>query len=184
MPRPDYMKDQQEITWENRGTLIDWLLQVHARFGLLQESLFLTVNLIDRFLGLRLISLCKLQLVGLACFFIATKYEETYAPSVKEIAELADGLYKTDEILKAERYILKTLEWDLRAPGPLGWLRRGSKADDCEVNARTVAKYLIEIACLERTLIGVVPSLISAAALWLARLTLGREVWVRTYRNL
>lgn len=174
------MKDQHEITWEHRGTLIDWLLQVHARFGLLQESLFLTVNLIDRFLGLRTISLCKLQLVGLACFFIATKYEETYAPSVKEIVRLADGLYKTEEILKAEKYILQTLEWDLRAPGPLGWLRRGSKADGSEAAARTVAKYLIEISCLERTLIGVVPSLVSAAALWLARLTLGREVWVRT----
>jgi len=180
MPRPDYMKHQDDITWDHRGMLIDWLLQVHARFGLLQESLFLTVNLIDRFLGLRTIVLAKLQLVGLACFFIATKYEETYAPSVKDIAELADGLYKTDEILKAEKYILKTLEWDLRAPGPLGWLRRGSKADDCEVNARTVAKYLMEIACLERTLIGVVPSLVAAAALWLGRLTLGREVWVRT----
>ena len=179
MPRPDYMEDQSEITWENRGILIDWLLQVHAKFGLLQESLFLTVNLIDRFLGMRAISLSKLQLVGLACFFIATKYEETYAPSVKEIANLAEGLYSTEEILKAEKYILKTLEWDLRAPGPLGWLRRGSKADDCEVHARTVAKYLIEIACLERKLIGIVPSLTSAAALWLARLTLGREVWVR-----
>ena len=98
---------------------------------------------------------------------------------MKDIAELADGLYKTDEILKAEKYILKILEWDLRAPGPLGWLRRGSKADDCEVHARTLGKYLMEIACLERTLLGVVPSLVAAAALWLARLTLGREVWVR-----
>src|SRR5260370_30992810 len=112
MTRTDYMRDQQEVPWENRGTLIDWLLQVHAKFGLLQESLFLTVNLIDRFLGLRVISLCKLQLVGLACFFIATKYEETYAPSVKDLEKLAEGLYKTDEILKAERYILKTLECD------------------------------------------------------------------------
>lgn len=178
MPRPDYMEDQPEITWEHRGTLIDWLLQVHAKFGLLQESLFLTVNLVDRFLGMRTISLSKLQLVGLACFFIATKYEETYAPSVKEIAILAEGLYSIEEILKAERYILKTLEWDLRAPGPLGWLRRGSKADDCDVDARTIAKYLIEVACLERKLIGIVPSLTSASALWLARLTLGREVWV------
>jgi hypothetical protein len=178
MPNPDYMEDQNEITWENRGTLIDWLLQVHAKFGLLSESLFLTVNLIDRFLGSRPISIAKLQLVGLACFFIATKFEETYSPSVKEIAYLSDKQYDEDEIRRAERYILRILEWDLRAPGPMNWLRRGSKADDCEVHARTIAKYLIEIGLVERRLIRFVPSLISATALWLARLSLGREEWV------
>jgi len=172
------MNDQPEITWEHRGVLVDWLLQVHAKFDLLQESLFLTVNVLDRFLGMRTISLSKLQLVGLACFFIATKFEETYAPSVKEIAYLADDQYTVEEILKSERYILRTIEWDLRAPGPMGWLRRGSKADDCEVHARSIAKYLIEISLVERKLIGTVPSLVSAAALWLARLTLGREDWV------
>ncbi|KIM42303.1 hypothetical protein M413DRAFT_444730 [Hebeloma cylindrosporum] len=177
MPNPDYMEEQNEITWENRGTLIDWLLQVHAKFGLLSESLFLTVNLIDRFLASRPISIAKLQLVGLACFFIATKFEETYSPSVKEIAYLSDKQYDEDEIRKAERYILRILEWDLRAPGPMNWLRRGSKADDCEVHARTIAKYLIEIGLVERQLIRFVPSLISATALWLARLSLGREEW-------
>lgn len=171
------MNDQEEITWEHRGVLVDWLLQVHAKHNLLAESLFLCINVLDRFLGSRPISLSKLQLVGLAAFFIATKYEETYAPSVKEIAFLADKQYTVEDILKAERYMLKTLDWDLRAPGPMGWLRRGSKADDCEVHARTIAKYLLEIGLVERRLIGLVPSLLSAAALWLARLTLGREEW-------
>jgi hypothetical protein len=136
------------------------------------------VNILDRFLGSRPISISKLQLVGLTSFFIATKFEETYAPSVKEIAYLADDQYTVDEILKAERYILRTLEWDLRAPGPMGWLRRASKADDCEVHARTIAKYLLEIGCVDRRFIGIVPSLLSAAAIWLARLSLGREEWV------
>lgn len=172
------MKDQTEITWEHRGVLVDWLLQVHGRFGLLAESLFLAVNILDRFLGSRPISISKLQLVGLTAFFIATKFEETYAPSVKEIKFLADDQYTIEEILKAERYILRTLDWDLRSPGPMGWLRRASKADDCEVHARTIGKYLLEIGLVERRFIGVVPSLMAAAAIWLARLSLGREEWV------
>lgn len=171
------MDKQGEITWEHRGILIDWLLQVHAKFGLMAESLFLTVNVLDRFLGLRTIAITKLQLVGLAAFLVATKFEETYAPSVKEIAYLADNQYTIEEILKAEKYILKMLEWDLKAPGPMGWLRRASKADGCEVQARTIAKYLLEVGCLERKLIGVVPSKVSAAAMWLARLALGRDEW-------
>lgn len=151
---------------------------MHNRFNLLSESLFLTVNLIDRFLSLRPISLNKLQLVGLACFFIATKFEETCAPSVSEIVFLSDNQYTVPEVLKAEMYILKIVEWDLRCPGPMNWLRRGSKADECDGNARTVAKYFTEIACLERRLVGVVPSLVAAAALWLGRLVVGKADWV------
>ncbi|KAG6909919.1 hypothetical protein DXG01_014439 [Tephrocybe rancida] len=176
-PNPDYMASHPELDWEKRGILVDWILQVHARFNLLQETLFLFTNILDRFLSSRPISLSKLQLVGITAFFIAAKYEETYAPSVAEIAYLADGQYTVEEILKAERYILKTINWDLRYPGPMGWLRRGSKADDCDTQARTVGKYLIEIGCLEWRLVGTLPSLLAAAAMWLARLVLGREVW-------
>ncbi|KAF8067783.1 nime/cyclinb [Lyophyllum atratum] len=176
-PNPDYMANHPELDWEKRGILVDWILQVHARFNLLQETLFLFTNILDRFLSARPISLAKLQLVGITAFFIAAKYEETYAPSVAEIAYLADGQYTVEEILKAERYLLKTLDWDLRYPGPMGWLRRGSKADDCDTKARTVGKYLMEIGCLEWRLVGTLPSLLAAAALWLGRLVLGREIW-------
>ena len=33
-----------------RAILIDWLVDVHLKFKLANETLFLTVNLIDRFL--------------------------------------------------------------------------------------------------------------------------------------
>lgn len=46
----DYMPKQTEINERMRSILIDWLIQVHGRFGLLQETLYLTVCLIDRFL--------------------------------------------------------------------------------------------------------------------------------------
>ncbi|PPR02262.1 hypothetical protein CVT24_011611, partial [Panaeolus cyanescens] len=183
MPRADYMNDQEELNWDHRGLLMDWILQVHARFNLLAESLFLTVNIIDRFLSKRAVNMAKLQLVGIAAFFIATKYEETYAPSVKDIAMLAENAFSPEEILTAEKYILKTLNWDLRTPGPMNWLRRGSKADDCESKARTIAKYLIEIGCVEHRMVGILPSKVAAAGLWLARLTLGREEWTPTLQH-
>ncbi|KAF6757781.1 nime/cyclinb [Ephemerocybe angulata] len=183
LPKADYMDHQSEINWEHRGILVDWIIQVHSRFSLLPESLYLSVNLMDRFLSARPISLNKLQLVGLACFFIATKFEETCAPSVTEIVFLSDNQYTVAEVLKAEMYILRILNWDLRSPGPMNWLRRGSKADDCDGNARTVAKYLTEIACLERRLVAVVPSLIAASALWIGRLTCGRDVWTPTLEH-
>lgn len=80
MPGKRYIDGQTEITWEMRQTLVDWLLQLHLRYGLLPETLFIAVNIVDRFLTKRVVSLVKLQLVGVTAMFIAAKYEEILAP--------------------------------------------------------------------------------------------------------
>jgi len=59
--------------------LISWLVEVHhlALFKPLPETLFLTVNLIDRFTELVVLkSISEYQLVGMTAMFIASKYEE------------------------------------------------------------------------------------------------------------
>jgi hypothetical protein len=50
LPSPYYMKKQSDINEKMRGILVDWIIEVHLRFKLLPETLFKTVNLIDRFL--------------------------------------------------------------------------------------------------------------------------------------
>jgi G2/mitotic-specific cyclin 1/2 len=112
--------------------------------------------------------------------FIAAKFEEIIAPSVSHFLTCADSSYTEAEILQAERYVLKTLDWNLSYPSPVHFLRRVSKADDYNVKARTLAKYLLEIAVLEWRLIAAPPSLLAAASIWLARLALGMENWVNT----
>ena len=74
MPNPVYMEGQKEIVWDMRAILIDWLVSVHLRYHMLPETLWITVNLIDRFLSKRVVSVLKLQLVGLTAMFIAAKY--------------------------------------------------------------------------------------------------------------
>ncbi|KAF8189887.1 cyclin-like protein [Mycena galopus ATCC 62051] len=177
MPNPNYMASQTELAWKMRGVLNDWIIQLHVRFRLLPETLFLCVNIIDRFLSARVVSLAKLQLVGVTCMFIAAKFEEVIAPSVLQFQAIADSSYTEAEILQAERYVLKTLDWNLSYPSPVHYLRRISKADDYNLKARTLGKYLIEIACLEWRLIAAPPSLLAAAAIWLARIALGEENW-------
>ncbi|KAF9480929.1 hypothetical protein BDN70DRAFT_905515 [Pholiota conissans] len=177
MPNPNYMESQKELAWKMRGILTDWLIQVHVRFRLLPETLFLCVNIIDRFLSARVVSLAKLQLVGVTCLFIAAKFEEVVAPSVSHFLLCADSSYTESEILQAERYVLKTLDWNLSYPNPVHYLRRISKADDYNVKVRTLAKYLLEIGVLEWRLIAAPPSLMAAASIWLARLALGMEQW-------
>lgn len=136
------MANQRDINWHLRGVLVDWLIDVHAKFRLLPETLFLTLNIIDRFLSVRTISLSKLQLVGVTAMFVAAKYEEVLCPSVQNFLYLADGGYTDEEILRAERYMIRVLDFNLSYANPMNFLRRISKADNYDIQTRTVAKYL------------------------------------------
>ncbi|SPO28651.1 probable Clb1 - B-type cyclin 1 [Ustilago trichophora] len=180
MPNGDYMSLQEEINWDVRAILVDWLVDIHAKFRLLPETLYLAVNIIDRFLSRRTISLSKLQLVGVTAMFIASKYEEVMCPSIQNFYHLADGGYTDVEILRAERYVLKVLDFSMSYANPMNFLRRISKADNYDIQTRTVAKYFMEISLLDYRLMEHPPSLVAAASVWLAREVLERGEWTPT----
>jgi G2/mitotic-specific cyclin 2 len=172
------MKNQIHLEWRMRGILVDWLIEVHARFRLLPETLFLCVNLVDRFLSSRPIGVDKLQLVGITALLVASKYEEVMAPTIENFRYVADGGYTEEEILKAERYLLHIVDFDLSYPNPINFLRRISKADDYDIHSRTIAKYLIEISIVDDRFLKHPPSIVAAAAIYLSRLMMGRGPWV------
>lgn len=180
MPNPDYMDSQTELEWKMRGILVDWLLEVHTRFRLLPETLFLAVNIIDRFLSCKVVQLDRLQLVGVTAMFIASKYEEVLSPHVQNFVHVADDGFKDVEILSAERFILSSLDYDLSYPNPMNFLRRISKADNYDIQTRTLGKYLLEIGCLDHRFLEHPPSLVAAAAMYLARLCMDRGPWDAT----
>lgn len=74
--------------------------QVHHKFELREETLFLTVNLIDRFLEKQAVIRKKLQLVGLVAMLLACKYEEISAPLVEDLVLISDKAYTRKEILE------------------------------------------------------------------------------------
>ena len=178
LPNAHYMENQHEIQWSMRSVLMDWLVQVHHRFNLLPETLFLTVNYIDRFLSCKVVSLGKLQLVGATAIFIAAKYEEINCPSIQEIVYMVDNGYSVDELLKAERFMLTMLHFELGWPGPMSFLRRISKADDYDLETRTLAKYFLEVTIMDERFIGSPPSFSAAASHCLARMMLRKGDWV------
>ncbi|GAO15776.1 hypothetical protein UVI_02021580 [Ustilaginoidea virens] len=178
-PNPHYMEMQTEIQWSMRSVLMDWLVQVHNRFSLLPETLFLTVNYIDRFLSCKIVSIGKLQLVGATAILVASKYEEINCPSLDEIVYMVDGGYTTEEILKAERFMLSMLSFELGWPGPMSFLRRVSKADDYDLDTRTLAKYFLELTIMDERFVASPPSFLAAGAHCLSRLVLKKGDWVR-----
>ncbi|KAK4560455.1 G2/mitotic-specific cyclin [Recurvomyces mirabilis] len=180
MPNADYMENQDELEWKMRGILVDWLLEVHTRFRLLPETLFLAVNIIDRFLSSKVVQLDRLQLVGVTAMFIASKYEEVLSPHVQNFVHVADDGFSESEILSAERFVLAALDYDLSYPNPMNFLRRISKADNYDIQTRTLGKYLLEIGCLDHRFLQYPPSHVAAAAMYLARLSLNRGEWDAT----
>lgn len=178
MPMPNYMAGQQEITWEMRATLIDWLLQVHLRYHMLPETLWIAINIIDRFLSKRVVSVVKLQLVGVTAMFVAAKYEEILAPSVDEYVKMTEGGYKKEEILKGEKIVLQTIDFKISAYcSPYSWVRRISKADDYNLQTRTLCKFLMEMTLLDHRFLRAKPSMIAAIGMYSARKMLGLD-WV------
>ncbi|VVT56355.1 uncharacterized protein SAPINGB_P004999 [Magnusiomyces paraingens] len=169
MPDPDYMDQQRDLTWETRGVLMDWLVDTHAKLRLLPETLFLAFNIIDRFMTMRVVTLDKIQLVGIAALLIAAKYEEVFPPNTKYFAMLTDENFKEDEILSAERFLLQVLSYELSYPNPLNFLRRISKADNYDVRTRSFGKYFLEVACLDHRQLRYPPSRVAAAAMFLSR---------------
>jgi len=176
MPSPDYMDGQNEITWGMRQTLVDWLLQVHLRYHMLPETLWIAVNIVDRFLTKRVVSLVKLQLVGVTAMFIAAKYEEIVAPSVEEFVFMTENGYPKEEILKGERIMLQTLDFRVsHYCSPYSWMRKISKADDYDIQTRTLSKFLTEVTLLDYRFLRVKPSLVAAVGMYCARKMLGGD---------
>lgn len=157
-----------DITGRMRSILIDWLVQVHMRFHLLQETLFLTVAILDRFLQVQRVDRSKLQLVGVTSMLIASKYEEMYAPEIADFEYITDNAYTNADIRRMEICILKALDCNLGRPLPLHFLRRNSKAAEVDAPTHTLAKYLMELSLVDYELAPCPPSEIAAAALCLS----------------
>jgi len=184
--RKDFLKGCT-VTGKMRGVLLDWLIEVHQQFKLLQETLYMTIFLIDRYLQAegKTVKRDQLQLVGVTSMFIACKVEEMYAPELNDFVYITDNAYSAAAIRRMELKILQTLDFELGRPLPLHFLRRYSKAGDVDVLQHTLAKYIVELAQVEYELASLPPSLLAAGGLYLSLIVLTpdssiTELWSRS----
>lgn len=180
-PSTDYMeKLQQDITPSMRGILIDWLVEVCEEYKLVPDTLYLTVNLIDRFLSKNYIEKTRLQLLGVTCMLISSKYEEICAPRVEEFCVITDNTYTRGEVLELERKVLNFLHFRLAVPTTKSFLRRFIQAAQASYKLPSfdlefLADYLAELTLVEYSFLKFLPSVVAAAAVFLARWTLDRS---------
>ncbi|NXB45585.1 CCNB2 protein, partial [Leucopsar rothschildi] len=174
--RPHYL-DGRTTNGRMRAILVDWLVQVHSRFRLLQETLYMCVAIMDRFLQSYPVPRKKLQLVGVTALLVASKYEEILSPDVADFVYITDNAYTSNEIREMEMVILKELNFDLGRPLPIHFLRRASKAGEADAKQHTLAKYLMELTLIDYDMVHHRPSEIAAAALCLSQKVLGHNKW-------
>ncbi|KAM7253733.1 hypothetical protein ACFE04_031415 [Oxalis oulophora] len=180
-PFPNFMETvQHDITQTMRGILVDWLVEVLEEYKLVPDTLYLTVYLIDRFLSQNYIERQKLQLLGITCMLIASKYEEIYAPRVEEFCFITDNTYTRDEVLNMERQVLKYFGFQLFAPTAKTFLRRFLRAAQAcyktpSLELEYLADYLVELTLINYDFLKFLPSIIAASAVFLARWTLDQS---------
>lgn len=113
-----------EVKDTSRAFLVEWIIDVHRKFRLLPETLYVTVFLIDRFLSLKQIKKNQLHILGVTSLLIATKYEEIYPPELKDLLSVSENKFSRNEVLAMERDMLSTLEFNLTTPSAYRFLER------------------------------------------------------------
>ncbi|ORC87428.1 putative CYC2-like cyclin, putative,cyclin 6 [Trypanosoma theileri] len=132
VPSPKYLTYQPEINEKMRMILVDWLIDVHLKFKLHPETMYLAVNILDRYLSCvntkrspgTYVARSQLQLVGITAMLLAAKYEEIWPPEVKECVHISANTYSREEVIKMERGICAALSFRLTVPTPFPFLVR------------------------------------------------------------
>ncbi|CAN6810135.1 unnamed protein product [Brassica oleracea] len=176
-----YMHIQTDVNEKMRAILVDWLLEVHIKFELNLETMYLTVNIIDRFLSLKAVPKRELQLLGISALLIASKYEEIWPPQVNDLVYVTDNAYNNKQILVMEKTILGNLEWYLTVPTQYVFLVRFIKASMSDPEMENMVHFLAELGMMHYDTLKFCPSMLAASAVYTARCALKKSpAWTET----
>ena len=153
LPVPNYMDTQNDINEKMRGILNDWLIEVHLKYKLVPDTMYLTINLIDRYLSKKKVLRTKLQLVGVTAMFIASKYEEIFPPEAKDFVYITDNACNKKELLNMEIDMLTTLNFDITFPSQYRFLELYKQALNLSDIMFYYSYYLLDLCLINYKMI-------------------------------
>lgn len=145
----DYMSKQSDVDSRMRAILIDWLVDVNLKFKLLPQSLFVAVNIIDRYLSVKTVSRSELQLLGISALMITGKYEEIYPPVLKDYTAVCADVYTCADIVRMEADIITTLKFNVTQPSSIYFLQLIQQRLKLEPRPLIFVQYILELALLD-----------------------------------
>ncbi|GAA5983421.1 hypothetical protein JCM11641_007843 [Rhodosporidiobolus odoratus] len=178
MASAELIDQQPELKWYMRSFLVDFLVEIHLQHRLRPETLYLALNIVDRYVSKRIVFKKHYQLVGCAALWIAAKFEDAKdrVPTLPELVEMCSNAYDEKAFVQMEGHVLSTIHWVIGHPTAEAWLRLACVSDVVE-DARTqhVARFLMELTLFHREFIQFYTSDVAMASLLLARYMLGKS---------
>ena len=162
------MKNQNEINPEMRSILNNWLIEVHDKFNYNEQTLFVCINLIDRYLSIKKIERSNYQLVGICALFIACKHEEINLPNPKDFLFITENAYSSEQLYKMEYDILNSINFEILIPTQLDFFLSISYKFNLDEKEDLLGKYLLNICLLDYTLIKYPFSIIACSCLYIS----------------
>ena len=168
-PMPDYtyMSRQKEINDKMRSILVDWIIDVHFKFGFTDETLFMTISIIDRYLSICQITRTNFQLLGITALMIACKHEEIDLPKIDDFIYITDNAYVKNEVIKMEEDVLYKLNFSFLYPSPIKFFEYLSLHFGFSKKHHMMGKYLMESFLLDVKNVKYKPSIISCACAYI-----------------
>ena len=177
----NFMTEQKEINAKMRSILIDWLIDVHFKFGFTDETLFLSVSIIDRYISVSQISRSHFQLLGITALMIACKHEEIDLPKIDDFIYITDHAYVKNEVLKMEYDILNKLNFSFLYPSPIKFYEYLSLHFNFDKKMHMMGKYLLETFLLDVKNFKYKPSIISCACAYIVMKFFKMKNYYETY---
>lgn len=180
---PSMIDTQPEIKWHMRPYLLDFLIKTHLNLGLTNETLFLAVNIIDRYSSQRIVFKRHYKLLGCTALWIASKYNDKKikVPTLNELKLMCANTYDSHMFTQMELHILTTLEWTIGHPTVDLFVDLCSSDGTSSSNesfphtvschqTKNLVLYLCELSLYHKEFLAFTPSVLASAAFKLASL--------------
>lgn len=174
-PKPNYMLKQKQLTYEMRSILIDWLVAVAHEYEIQEQTIYLSVNYIDRFLCTMSVVREKFQLLGAAAMMLAIKVEEVVALDAQEWVQLTGQAYNSRQIVRMEQLLLNVLKFDLNPPTVINYVQLICALFGLDKQTLYLAMFLLELTLLEEDFLEHLPSKLAVSSVVLARYMLNKR---------
>lgn len=178
---PFYMDNQSDISDKMRSILIDWLVDVNLKFKLQPQTLFICVNLIDRFLAKERVNRSEVQLVGISVLMIVAKFEEIYPPLLKDYIGVCDNAYDKNQILEMESRILIAVNFNLTQTSSFSFLQLIQINVKLDAKAFVFARYILENALFDLSLLKYTNYILAVGAVFLANKIFKKDDWKKEF---
>ena len=147
---PNFMDNQIEINNRMRAIVVNWMIEVHDRFKLLPDTLYLSIIIFDRYMSIvNNIKKERLQLIGVTSLLIACKYEEIFSPEVRDFVCILDRTYEKEDLMEEENLMLKILKFEVTFPTSLRYFEILRVEFGIEEKYYNHGYYLLELCLLD-----------------------------------